>query len=91
MILEPQNILYLLLGINALSLLLFGLDKLLAKWGKRRIPEKTLLLASALLASPGALLGMVLFHHKVSKPTFRFGIPALVAAHLALGAWLAYG
>ena len=91
MIANPENILYALLALNTLALLLYGCDKLLAKWDKRRIPEKTMLVLSALLASPGALLGMVLFHHKVSKPAFRYGVPLMLLVHLALGAWLAYG
>lgn len=67
-----------LLGVNLLSFLVFGLDKLLAIKGRRRIPEATLLTLSFLGGSIGAMLGMALFHHKTdarAHPAFVWGIP----------------
>ena len=65
-----------LLIINALALLAYGLDKLLAKLKEyapktRRIPEKTLLLLAALGGGIGAWLGMELFRHKTQHRSFR--------------------
>ncbi|MEM9158806.1 MAG: DUF1294 domain-containing protein [Verrucomicrobiota bacterium] len=82
------NLYYILGVLNVIAFLAFGLDKLKAKTGKRRIPEATLFLLSALAASPGALLGMVLFNHKTSKAKFRYGIPALLILQIAAYAYL---
>lgn len=73
------------LGINALCLFLFGLDKILALGHKRRIPEATLLTFSLLGGSIGAMLGMTVFHHKTdarSHPQFVWGIPLMFLAEL---------
>lgn len=69
-----------LLVINLLALLLYGVDKLLAKIkerapGTRRIPEKTLLLLAALGGGVGAWLGMELFRHKTQHRSFRILVP----------------
>ncbi|MDQ8205142.1 DUF1294 domain-containing protein [Pelagicoccus sp. SDUM812003] len=86
-----ETIAFVLIVLNLLSFVLFGVDKLLSKSVKaRRVPEKTLLIASALAASPGALLAMVLFNHKTSKPRFRYGMPLLLTAHAAIGYWMSY-
>ena len=55
---------------SALTLVLYALDKLFAKIGARRIPERTLLFASAVGGAIGASLGMLLFRHKIKKPRF---------------------
>ncbi len=60
---------------NLIVMLLFGLDKLFAKMHSRRISEFSLLLCTFLLGGMGALLGMVLFNHKTSKPKFRYLVP----------------
>lgn len=68
-----------LLGINFLTFLVYGLDKLLAIKGCRRIPEATLLTFAFLTGSVGAMLGMALFHHKTdgrAHPGFVWGVPA---------------
>lgn len=71
--------LYLLL-VNALALLVYGSDKLLAKLKAkhprvRRVPEKTLLLLAAFGGGLGAWLGMELFRHKTQHRTFRILVP----------------
>ena len=72
------------------TFLLFGFDKWRAGHsGARRIPESTLLLASALGGWPGGLLGIVLFRHKSAKPSFlfKFALAFFIWAALAAGAW----
>lgn len=86
---DPKHIVILLICLNTIAFILFGIDKFLARSERRRISEKALLISSALMASPGGLLGMVLFNHKTSKYKFRFGMPVLLAAHAALVLWLA--
>jgi uncharacterized membrane protein YsdA (DUF1294 family) len=69
-------------------LILFGADKLMAKASLRRIPEKTLLFCGLLGGSFGALLGMVLFRHKIRKQKFWIYNILFCAVHLAV--WYAF-
>ena len=65
---------------------LYGWDKAMAKLRRRRIPEAALLGCALLGGSAGAaLLGMLLFRHKIRKGPFRYGVPLMLAAQ----AWLA--
>lgn len=73
-----------LLGINALTFLLYGLDKWKAKHHKWRIPEKTLLGIALLGGSLGALCGMRVFHHKTKHWQFRILIPVFIVLHSIL-------
>lgn len=73
-----------LLVINAGTFLLFGVDKRRAVRGRWRISERTLIGAAALGGSPGALLGMKVFHHKTRHKKFRYGIPVLLALQAGL-------
>lgn len=76
--------------IGVLSLLAFflmGYDKGRAKAGRRRVPERTLLLVAALGGAPGALLGMYLFRHKTRHPRFQYGLPLLLLAQAGLIFW----
>ncbi len=87
---NPQHIVIGFAVLNVAAFALFGIDKAFSKAAKQRISEKTLLIAAALLASPGAILGMVVFNHKTSKAKFRYGVPLLLVAHAALGYWLSF-
>ena len=51
------------------------------------MPERTLFLIAALGGSLGVLLGMYTFRHKTKHWYFVVGVPAILAAQLALG-WL---
>ncbi len=64
--------------INVLSFLIYGLDKLKAKYHKWRISEKTLLLLAILGGAYGSYFAMILFHHKTRKPVFKFGVPLIL-------------
>ena len=72
------------LAVNLLAFALCGWDKLAAKRGARRVPERRLLAFCALGGSPAFLLGMALFHHKTRKPKFAVGVPLILAAQLTL-------
>ena len=72
--------------INLFVFGLYGDDKRRAKSGQWRIPERVLLFA-ALFGAPGALLGMLFFHHKTRKPKFAVGVPAILIAEAALVFW----
>ena len=73
-----------LLVMNLMSFALMGIDKMKAKAGMWRIPEKTLFLVTALFGGLGGTLGMVLFRHKTRHWYFKYGFPALLAAQLVL-------
>lgn len=83
-----MNLLPYLAIYNVAVLLFYGLDKLCAKLKARRIPEKILLLLTLICGSFGALCGMVLFHHKISKPTFRYVVSLLFIVQIGVFIWL---
>lgn len=77
-------VLYALLAWNALVLIVYGADKYAAGKGRRRVPERTLILMAVLLGAPGALVGMYLFRHKTQKPKFSIGVPLILVAQAVL-------
>ncbi len=76
-----------LVGVNIVTLLLYGYDKQRAIVGGTRVPEAALHLAALLGGSPAAALGQGLFRHKTQKRGFR----AVFAAIVLLQAALIYG
>ena len=81
-------IIYILCAVNALTFLLYGWDKLCAKKGWWRIPEKVLLLSAFFGGSLGALLGMKAFRHKTKHRKFTILVPLFLILQIALAAWL---
>ena len=79
---------YYLLGINAVTFIVYGIDKYKAKKAKWRIPEATLLLLAVLGGSIGAWMGMKVWHHKTMHKKFKYGIPAIMLIQIALMAYL---
>lgn len=67
---------------------LMGFDKSRARKGKRRVRERTLLLTAAFGGAAGAVLGMYFFRHKTRHWYFKYGLPAMLLAHLGLAAAL---
>ena len=74
--------LIILLVVNFVSLVFFGLDKLWAMRGGMRIPESSLLSLS-FIGPFGAFLGMVAFRHKTRKPRFLL-VPLFLLFQLVL-------
>lgn len=74
--------------VNLIAFFIFGIDKLKAKRGSYRISEKTLITICAVGGALGGLLGMMIFHHKTSKPKFVITVPLLVLIYGALTLWL---
>jgi len=79
---------YYLLGINAVTFIVYGIDKYKAKKAKWRIPEATLLLLAVLGGSIGAWMGMKVWHHKTMHKKFKYGIPAILLIQIALMTYL---
>ena len=73
---------------NILTLLLYGFDKLQAKKGGRRVPEKVLLLCALFMGGAGAFIGMELFRHKTKHTSFKILVPLFFAANIAALWWL---
>ncbi len=70
--------------INSVTFFLYGIDKWKAKRSKWRVPESTLLWWAAFGGSIGALAGMKTWHHKTQHKKFKYGVPAILIAQLAL-------
>ena len=77
-----------LLAINAVTFIVFGIDKYKAKKAKWRISEATLLLLAVLGGSVGAWVGMKVWHHKTMHKKFKYGIPAILLIQIELMAYL---
>lgn len=67
--------------INLIVFFLYGIDKWKAIHHKWRIPEAHLILAGV-FGIFGAVLGMLLFRHKIRKPKFYIGLPAIFILEL---------
>ena len=79
-----QTIVYILICINVLTFLVYGIDKWKAKQGSWRISEATLLTLAVVGGSIGALLGMKVWHHKTMHKKFKYGLPLILLAQIAL-------
>ena len=77
-------LLYYLIVINIVTFLVYGMDKLKAKQGSWRISEATLLILAIIGGSIGALLGMKVWRHKTQHKKFKYGLPLILLAQLAL-------
>ncbi|WP_338760776.1 DUF1294 domain-containing protein [Massilia sp. METH4] len=70
--------------------ILYAIDKRAARLGRRRTPERTLLLLGLVGGWPGGLLGQRLLRHKSSKTSFQVKFWIGTGVHLALATALAY-
>ena len=75
---------YYLIVINVVTFTVYGIDKLKAKQGSWRISEATLLILAVIGGSIGALLGMKIWHHKTMHKNFKYGLPMILLAQIAL-------
>jgi len=79
-----QIILIYLIAINVVAFFLYGIDKWKAKRSKWRISEATLLGLAVIGGSIGAWLGMKVWHHKTMHKKFKYGIPLILMAQIAI-------
>ena len=79
-----QTIIYILICINVVTFVVYGIDKWKAKQGSWRISEATLLLLAVIGGSIGALLGMKIWHHKTQHKKFKYGLPLILLVQIAL-------
>lgn len=80
-------LLYYLIALNVVTFFLYGIDKWKAKKSKWRIPEATLLMLAVIGGSIGAWLGMKVWHHKTLHKKFKYGLPLILIAQVALVIW----
>ncbi len=85
-----QLILIYLLAINVFAFFLYGIDKWKAKRSKWRIPEMTLLSIAVIGGSVGAWIGMKVWHHKTMHKKFKYGIPLVLFAQIAITLFISF-
>lgn len=71
-------------AINVLTFFYFGIDKMKARGGRRRISEKMLWVLSLLGGSVGALMAMHFFRHKTQKLSFQAGMAVILALQITI-------
>ena len=79
-----MGILGYLVIINIVTFVVYGVDKWKAKRGNWRISEATLLMLAVIGGTIGALLGMKVWHHKTMHLKFKYGLPLILLAQIAL-------
>ena len=77
-------LLYYLIVINILTFAVYGIDKWKARHGSWRISEATLLMLAVIGGTIGALLGMQVWRHKTMHLKFKYGLPLILLAQIAL-------
>lgn len=78
------SLLYYLIAINAITFIIYGIDKWKARKNKWRIPESTLLLLAVFGGSIGAFLGMRVWRHKTMHKKCKYGIPSILVLQIGL-------
>lgn len=79
-----ESILIIIVIINIVTFIIYGIDKYKAKKGKWRIPENSLLGLAIIGGSIGAYLGMRVWHHKTMHLKFKYGIPLIIVIQLVI-------
>lgn len=72
------------LFVSTITFLVWGFDKYRAKTHQWRVPERWLFSLILLGGSFGALAGMVTFHHKTRKPSFKIVVGVSMLVHIFL-------
>ena len=85
---QQTILIYYFLAINFVAFIVYGIDKLKARKNLWRIPEATLLLLAVIGGSIGAWMGMYVWHHKTMHLKFKYGVPIILVAQVALGVYL---
>ena len=78
--------------VSVIAIIVFALDKISSKEGRKRVPESVLLSLISFGGAAGGVIGMYVFRHKtVFRDKFQFGIGLWVSLilQIALGIFLA--
>lgn len=79
-----ESISIIIVIINIVTFIIYGIDKYKAKKGKWRIPENSLIGLAIIGGSIGAYLGMKVWHHKTMHLKFKYGIPLIIVIQLVI-------
>lgn len=79
-----EFLIFYLVLISLVSVVVTVWDKLTAIANKRRVPERTLMILSAIGGSVAMLITMLIIRHKTRKHKFMIGIPAIILLQLVL-------
>ncbi len=79
-----------LIVINIVAFAMYGIDKYKAVHNKWRIPESLLVGVSVIGGGVGALLGMLIWHHKTRKWKFKILVPLFLILWVLFTASLIY-
>ena len=79
-----ESISIIIVIINIVTFIIYGIDKYKAKKGKWRIPENSLIGLAIIGGSIGAYLGMRIWHHKTMHLKFKYGIPLIIVIQLVI-------
>ncbi len=81
---EFYNFIFYIIILSFITLIFFGVDKYRSITRKWRIPEAVLLSLTVIGGAFGAIIGMILFRHKIRKPMFFVIVPLAVVLYIAL-------
>lgn len=70
--------------VSLVAILVTIYDKAAAKTGRRRIPEKTLMLIGFFGGATAMYSAMQLIRHKTKHKKFMLGLPIFIVLHLAV-------
>lgn len=70
--------------ISLISVIVTVYDKIAAKYGSRRIPEKTLMLLGILGGAVAMLITMLTIRHKTRHSKFMLGLPLEILLHIGI-------
>lgn len=79
-----ESISIIIVIINIVTFIIYGIDKYKAKKGEWRIPENSLIGLAIIGGSIGAYLGMRVWHHKTMHLKFKYGIPLIIAIQMVI-------
>ena len=77
-LMQHRILLIYLAVVNILTFIVFGVDKMNAKFNRQRVRIVTLLGLAFIGGSVGALIGMYGFHYKTKKAYFTVGVPLIL-------------
>lgn len=85
-----QALIVYLVGMNVVTFFVYGLDKLKARIGSRRVSERRLWVLALLGGSLGAMVAMEFFRHKTKKGSFQIILLGIFCIQLAIVALLTF-
>ena len=83
-----KKIIIYLIVINVATFITYGIDKYKARRAMWRVREASLLILAVLGGSAGAWLGMKVWHHKTQHLKFKYGVPFILFAQIALALYI---